>query len=448
MKTLIDPRPAATTGFTVAAPERLGSPGIMSEPAHPHSMARRFAERFALIAFGLYHVPLFLNNYPSLGGGGMSDKGLAISWGHVYAPVGVWVARHILHLAGSMPNGYQGDNGDVGEEFGRLLLSVVVAAVGSLWWTIADRRRPRGRWVGEGLQLLLRYGIALGLMGYAIAKIVPLQFPALEPLSLERRLGELPPMALLWDFMRYSRPYNFFGGFMELAVVVLLCFRRTTTLGALLCLAVMTNVAILNYAYGVPVKLYATMIVASAAVLVLYDFRRLVAVFVKNETALPAPRDTRLLGRIPPAARWTAKLVLVGSVFLSCMMTMGGFTRRQSAKSPGPLDGGWAVTEFSSSPQSSTDSPRWRRLIINEGLVAMRLDTDSLIYCGRTASSTASTLAFTCAGGRKGDMHWTRSGDLLQLSGTVNGASVSARARHLNPADYPLLRRKFRWIED
>src|SRR6185436_6756468 len=96
----------------------------------PHHLTRRLAERFALIGFGLYHLPLFLNNYPSLGGGGMSDRGLAISWGHIFTPPGVWVAHHVFHVAGAMPNGYRGDNGDVAEEFGRLLIAIVVAAVG------------------------------------------------------------------------------------------------------------------------------------------------------------------------------------------------------------------------------------------------------------------------------------------------------------------------------
>ena len=55
-------------------PERLAPPsqplpGSRRTHAETHGIARRFAERFGLIAFGLYHLPLFLNNYPSLGGG-------------------------------------------------------------------------------------------------------------------------------------------------------------------------------------------------------------------------------------------------------------------------------------------------------------------------------------------------------------------------------------------
>src|SRR3954462_13236250 len=76
----------------------------------PQRLGRRLVERFALIAFGLYHLPLFLNNYPSLGGGGFSETGLAARWGHVFTPPGVWVARHVFHITGPMPGAYQGDN--------------------------------------------------------------------------------------------------------------------------------------------------------------------------------------------------------------------------------------------------------------------------------------------------------------------------------------------------
>ena len=285
-------------------------------------VVRRWIERFALVAFALYHLPLFLNNYPSLGGGGFDDKGLAAQWGHIFTPPGVWVARHLFHMDGPMPGAYQGDNGDVGEEFGRLLLAVVIGAIAAAVWTTVDRRNPRAAWVGAALQVLLRYSIALGLISYGIAKILPQQFPPLSSATLERRVGDLSPMSLLWTFMQYSRPYAIFGGVMELLAVLLLCFRRTATLGALVCLAVMTNVALLNLAYGVPVKLYALMIVASSAVLALYDAPRLWAFFVRNR-AVPAPGPSTLpLQRMPTALRWSIKAALVVSVVVSSLVAM------------------------------------------------------------------------------------------------------------------------------
>ncbi len=296
-----------------------------------------------MLAFALYHLPLFLNNYPSLGGGGFNDTGLAVKWGHVFTPPGVWVARHVFHMSGPMPGAYQGDNGDVGEEFGRLLLAVVLGAIAAAIWTIVDRRAPRAKWVGDALQVLLRYSIALGLISYGVAKILPQQFPPISSATLERRVGDLSPMSLLWTFMEYSRPYAIFGGVMELLAVLLLCFRRTATLGALVCLAVMTNVALLNLAYGVPVKLYSLMMVVSSALIVLYDTPRLWAFFVRGR-AVPAPWSAALpLHRIPAAARASIKVALVGSVLVSSLVAMWPTLHRPD---PPPSDSRLLRSEF------------------------------------------------------------------------------------------------------
>jgi hypothetical protein len=419
-------------------------------PAPRQSAVRRFLERFALFAFGLYHLPLFLNNYPTFGGGGMSDHGLAISWGHVYAPVGVWVARHVLHVTGPMPNAYQGDNGDTSEEYGRLLAAVVVALMGAAVWMWAERRRARATWVGDALRVLLRYSIALGLTSYAIAKILPLQFPPLNAFVLDQRLGQLTPMALLWSFMEYSRPYNFFAGAMELAVVVLLVFRRTELLGALLCLVVMTNVAFLNYAFGVQVKLYATLIVVSAAVLVVYESRRLFDFFIRGEN----PRGVRVRSTWPAGtpswARWAFKTILVGSVLVSSLDAMLPAARPRAAVSSG-LDGAWAVTDFAAAQRpgsASEDTPRWRRLILGPTVVSIELANDSVVFCRRSTPESVDRLTFACRNDRKADMRLTRTGNVVQLDGELGGSPVKLTARHLDRSDYPLTSWRFRWIDD
>src|SRR5215213_7156155 len=100
-----------------------------STPAMNGGVTRRLLERFALIAFGLYHLPLFVNNYPSLGGGGFNDTGLAPRWGRVFTIPSIWVAKTVFHVAA--PGGANGDNGDTSEEFARLFLCVVLGVVGA-----------------------------------------------------------------------------------------------------------------------------------------------------------------------------------------------------------------------------------------------------------------------------------------------------------------------------
>ena len=56
--------------------------------------------------------------------------------------------------------------------------------------------------------------------------------------------------------MGYSRPYAIFCGLVETVGGLLLFWQRTTTLGALIVAASMANVAMLNFSYDVPVKLF------------------------------------------------------------------------------------------------------------------------------------------------------------------------------------------------
>ena len=403
-----------------------------------YAMTRRLLERFALIAFGLYHLPLFLNNYPTLGGGGFSQDGLAVRWGHVFTVPGIWVARHVFHITGPMARGSAGDNGDVSEEYARLLLCVVLGIVGAIAWTIAARRRPSREWTESALRILLRYSIALGLAGYAVAKLFPQQFPPITATVLERRVGDLTPMALLWTFMQYSRAYAFFGGLVELIALVLLCFRSTATLGALVCLVAMTNVALLNYAYGVPVKLYATMIVLSAAVLVLYDSRRLFDVFVRNRAVDASRESTIVQDLVPTRWRQAIKIVVVGSVMLSSVVAMAPTLR----PTPGSaVEGTWIVTGLGSANS-------WRRLTVDAFGVTIAAGGDALFRCRRAPAADPMALSLQCAEGHAGELRAARERDTLHLEGTFDGVPVSVTATYVDRASYRLLRTPFRWIFD
>src|SRR5690348_7859548 len=180
MSSVADRTVVANTKFE---PPHVGTVGASVAPS-PQGLARRIAERFALVAFALYHVPLFLNNYPSLGGGGFNADGLAVRWGHVFTAPGIWLARHLFHVAGPMLADAQGDNGDVAEEFARLLLCIAIGAAAAVWWAFSDRKKPRATWVPEALRVLLRYSIAVGIASYGIAKLLPMQFPPLSGRTL------------------------------------------------------------------------------------------------------------------------------------------------------------------------------------------------------------------------------------------------------------------------
>jgi hypothetical protein len=199
----------------------------------------------------------------------------------------------------------------------------------------------------------------------------------------------------------------------------------------------MTNVALLNYAYGVPVKLYATMIVLSAAVLVLYDSRRVFDVFVRNR-AVDASRESTIVQDLVPA-RWrqAIKVVVVGSVMLSSVVAMAPTLRSSPASA---VEGTWSVT-------AASPSIPWRRMTIDAFGVTIATSGDAVLRCRRTrAADTA--LSLQCTEGHVGELRAARERDTLHIEGTFDGVPVSVTATYVDRTSYRLLRTPFRWIVD
>jgi hypothetical protein len=194
----------------------------------------------------------------------------------------------------------------------------------------------------------------------------------------------------------------------------------------------------------VPVKLYATMTVLSAAVIVLYDAPRLIALFVSNTNAPPAQLSALPQDHIPTRARWAIKFLLVGSVLLSSVVPMARIPGTRSAT--GPFDGLWLVTSFTRDGRASEDPTRWKLLTVRGSLFGLRLASDSLLRCRSSASPTPGTLPLACAQNRRGELRVTRSGDTLQIDGAFDATRVTASARLVKPSDYRLMQSKFRWI--
>jgi hypothetical protein len=78
-------------------------------------------------------------------------------------------------------------------------------------------------------------------------------------------------MGLMWTFMGASRGYEIFSGLAEVTTGLLLLFRRTSTIGALIAAGVMLNTVVMNFCFDVPVKLYSMHPVLMALFLLIPD---------------------------------------------------------------------------------------------------------------------------------------------------------------------------------
>jgi len=142
---------------------------------------------------------------------------------------------------------------------------------------------------------------------------------------------------------------------------------RLVTLGALISIAAMTNVFILNMTYDVPIKGLSLHLLLMSAFLLAPDAKRLMNLFLLNRPVQPSFRLP--LFRSPSGDRAAqAVILLVGVILLAAGLNLSVRYYGTGVAGPlPPLYGIWTVEDFSldgqSRPPLITDNVRWRRVV-------------------------------------------------------------------------------------
>jgi uncharacterized membrane protein YphA (DoxX/SURF4 family) len=180
-------------------------------------------------------------------------------------------------------------SGDTLHNYVQLVFALLVATSGTIIWSVLDRKRNDYHKLLYWFIILVRYYLAFTMLSYGFAKVFRTQFPPLTFGQLGKSYGDSSPMNLLWTFMGYSGPYTIFTGLGEVVGGLLLLFKRTRLLGALVVVIVMTHVVMLNLSYDVPVKLYSAHLLLMALIIMTPDSKRLLNFFLLNQTVSPEP---------------------------------------------------------------------------------------------------------------------------------------------------------------
>src|SRR5581483_12004453 len=241
------------------------------------SLARRVAFRFAFAYFLLYCAPFPLNWIPYADRTGEWINAL---W-HVVA---VWAGAHVLHLSKPITI-FENGSGDTTYNWVLVFCFLVIATAATVVWSILDRKRQSYDRLYRWSRLYLRLWLGGIMCSYGAAKVIQSQFPAPLLSTLIVPYGQHSPMGLLWTFMGASKPYNVFAGSAEMLAGILLLVPRSTTFGAVVCAAVMSNVFMLNMSYDVPVKLFSFHLLVAALILAGPDLANTTRFFVLRKPA-------------------------------------------------------------------------------------------------------------------------------------------------------------------
>lgn len=419
-----------------------------TEPAY-WSVPKKVALRFAFIFFLLY---VFLES-----NGVIPETHLGQTlYVEPVQKIVIWMGAHLLHLAKPVEYNQTG-SGDTLHDYITYLFILIVAVVGALIWSVVDRKARNYNKLFYWLTVIVRYYLAITMVSYGLIKIIKLQFPGPSPDRLIQPLGTFSPMGLAWTYMGFSTGFNLFTGLGELTCGLLLFFRRTATMGALLGVVVAANIMAVNFFFDVPVKLLSTMLVIMSLFVLSKDGVRLLNFFLLNKPAPPANlSDHRFAKRWKNISLTVVKYVLIVYVVGGNLYGDLQGMRQYGDQAPKPpLYGLYDVKSFVRNRDTvaplQTDTLRWKKLAISySGSAKLAAMNDSIKWYAFVIDTAKQTIKMTRYGtpADSADFTYRVHNDMLLLKGKMRGDSVDINLKKFNLQNFRLLNRGFHWVNE
>jgi hypothetical protein len=166
-------------------------------------------------------------------------------------------------------------------------LALVIALAAAAVWTLLARKKELANYntLYYWLRVIVRYRIALGVLDYGFMKFYPVQMPYPGLGVLTSHFGDLSGYKIYWQSVGVVPWYEVFLGCVEVFSAILLFFRPTTSIGAIVIAGVLYNVAHANHAYDGGVHVFSAMFALLALFLLVQDIPALWQLFIRREPA-------------------------------------------------------------------------------------------------------------------------------------------------------------------
>jgi len=418
------------------------------EPAATWHPVTRIAFRFCCVYFSLYicttqmlpGLTLILPDFGNLA----PMKQLTL-----------WVGHTILGIA-TIPMQPSG-SGDRLFNWVHAFTLLLIAAVSTIVWSIAARRRVNHERAFAWFRLFLRLAAATTFFSYGFAKAFPTQMPVLALQRLVEPFGNFSPMGVLWYSVGASPAYEIATGCAEILAGVLLFVPRLTVVGALIAGMDATMIFLLNMTYDVPVKLFSFHLLLMSMVLLAPNARRLFDLLILQRTSDIKPEPS-----VARSARARRALVIAQIAFGALMFlreVQQGNNAYHTFGAGGPksaLYGIWDVTAMTvdgvDRPALLSDTRRLRRMIFQSptGAYFQTMD-DSLKRLGAKLDTTAKRLTLTNGADTAAKMALTYQRpdrEHLLIDGIIEGRPTHLALQYKDPDSFLQRSRGFSWVQE
>jgi hypothetical protein len=415
----------------------------------PWNIYKKISFRFFFLLLSLF---IILNNNGAFAflSGVLQLPGLVL---HNLIP---WFSKHIIHYNYDFTIHTNG-SGDTSYDWVLLLFIFFVSVIGSIIWSVLDRKRKSYNAAYYWLVVLVRFYLAFTLVLYGLIKVIKLQFPDPSLNRLLQPFGDASPMGLAWTFLGFSKGYNIFMGIVEVSAVLLL-FRRTVIVGALLSLAATAHVMSMNYFFDVPVKLLSTALVVMSLFILAPHFLKLYRFFLKYESQqLDKMYRPTFKKRWLYISAYSIKYLYITASIVSLLYTFIQQTKTYGSAAPKPfLYGIYNVEDMTlkgkTLPPLTTDSTRWKQMIISyTGYARVKKMNDSTTNFTTVFDQKKKEMVLksTSKDSLKYVLNYRVIGkDKLVISGLSDKDSISVSFKRKDLKDFRLINRGFHWVSE
>ncbi|MFV8162283.1 DoxX family protein [Mycobacterium sp. 134] len=413
----------------------------------------KIAFRFCFLYFGLFCLLFAQITFAFLGivGHWLPDR--AVMWQMtVFGPLVSWVGSHVFGVEAVLHQ--DSGSGDQAAIWVMIFCLLVLAVVGTAVWSWVDRQRHDYSRLWAWFLTFVRLCVGGQMLFYGFAKLVPTQMPTPPLAALLRPYGEFSPASVLWLQVGSSYPYEMALGAVEVVAGLLLFLPRTGTLGALLGVASMAQVFLLNMTFDVPVKILSGHLLLMGLVLLAPQYRRLADFLVLQRNTEPAVQPELFGGARANTIAARIQAVLGIWIVAGCVLTSWqSWSEYGGGRVKPELYGIWTVSRFdvdgAAAPPLTTDQYRWQRVVFDlPGLLTYQRMSGELVDApvkidgnNLTVSGPDGTPLATLTASRP-------TPEQLRLTGELSGRDVAIWLDRLDLNQFTLRNRGFHWVQE
>jgi hypothetical protein len=326
---------------------------ITNHPPHSWSEKEKNIFRFFFLFFIIQTLPLSVDFFKTVFG---------INWVHInYTDI-----FNLTRLSAKFITG--------ADSFINWIIIAVVSLIGTVLWSKSKFKNQDYSTLYYWLRVVVRYRLAIGVIGYGFIKFFPLQAPFPSISNLNTNYGDFTDWKIFSMSLGIVPSYESFLGGIELLAGFLLLCRKTATLGALLIVVFTGNVFIANLAYNGGEYVYSLYLVILALFVLSFDAVRIYNLISLERPTQPNVFKPNFSSRQKKIRLVLKTLIIFFFIFFYGFKTYSGY-RHDPYQFPttaglAKASGIYNVSEFKINnrvlPYSATDSVRWKDVVFEK----------------------------------------------------------------------------------